>query len=64
MASPEDSGDDRGRELDREIERYRQAAIDTLGQLEWVVGYLREARKLELAKAVDRNRRQIWERIA
>jgi hypothetical protein len=64
MASPESSGDDRARELDREIERYRQAAIDALGQLEWVVGYLREARKTELAKAVDRNRRQIWERIA
>jgi hypothetical protein len=64
MASPESSGDERDPELDREIERYRQAAIDALGQLEWVVGYFRELRKPELAKAVDRNRRQIWERIA
>jgi hypothetical protein len=37
-------------DLDREIERYRQAAIDALGQLEWCIGYLHELRKAELAK--------------
>jgi hypothetical protein len=51
------------RDLDREAERYRQAAIDALGQLEWIVGYLHQARKSELALALDRNRKQILETI-
>jgi hypothetical protein len=55
--------DNRQRDLDREIERYRQAAIAALEQLEWSAGYLREIRKLELAKALDRNRRQILQRM-
>jgi hypothetical protein len=48
---------------DREIGRYRQAAISTLEQLEWVVGYLHKIRKPELAQVLDRNRKQIIERI-
>jgi hypothetical protein len=58
MASP-----NRIREPDREIERYRQAAIHAVGQLEWVVGYLHRIHKTKLAKAVDRNRKQILERL-
>jgi hypothetical protein len=57
----ETNGDDREREVDREIERYREAATSTLGQLEWVVRYLYEIRKPELARALDRNRKQIIE---
>jgi hypothetical protein len=59
----ETNGDDRERELDREIERYREAASSALGQLEWAVGYLYEIRKPELASALDRNRKQIIESI-
>jgi hypothetical protein len=59
----ETNGDDRERELDREIERYREAAASTLGQLEWVVRYLYEIRKPALARALDRNRKQIIESI-
>jgi hypothetical protein len=59
----ETNGDDREREVDREIERYREAATSTLGQLEWVVRYLYEIRKPELARALDRNRKQIIESI-
>jgi hypothetical protein len=64
MASGNGNDDDRSRELDRQIERYREAASHGLGQLEWVVGYLHEIRKPELARALDRNRRQILERIS
>jgi hypothetical protein len=61
MASDENRNGDR--ERDREIGRYRQAAISTLEQLEWVVGYLHKIRKPELAQVLDRNRKQIIERI-
>jgi hypothetical protein len=63
MDSGETNGNDQGRERNREIERYRQAAISTLEQLEWVVGYLYQIRKPQLARAVDRNRKRIVERI-
>jgi hypothetical protein len=46
-----------------EIERYRQAAISTLEQLEWIIGYLRKILKPELAEALERNRKQIIEKI-
>jgi hypothetical protein len=61
MESYENRNGDRDR--DREIGRYRQAAISTLEQLEWVIGYLRKIRKPELAEALERNRKQIIERI-
>jgi hypothetical protein len=50
---------DRERELDREAERYRKAAESALGQLEWVVEYLHQIRRPALARALDRNRKQI-----
>jgi hypothetical protein len=61
MASYENRNGDRDR--DRDIERYRQAAISTLEQLEWIIGYLRKILKPELAEALERNRRQIIEKI-
>jgi hypothetical protein len=51
------------RDWDREIERYRQAAISTLEQLEWIIEYLRKILKPELAEALERNRKQIIEKI-
>jgi hypothetical protein len=54
---------DREHEQDRDIQRYRQAAIHALGQLEWVVGYLHKIRRPDLARALDRSREQILERI-
>jgi hypothetical protein len=53
---------ERDREPDPEIERYRQAAIDALGQLEWCVDYLYELRKASIARALSRNRQRIIER--
>jgi hypothetical protein len=48
--------------MDRESERYRQAAIHALGQLEWCVDYLYELRKADIARAISRNRQKIIER--
>lgn len=60
MSTHEADNDDR--ELDGEIERYRRAALDALGQLEWCIEYLHGLRKGEIARAISRNRRQIIER--
>jgi hypothetical protein len=60
MASRQIDNDDR--KTDDEIERYRQAAIDALGQLEWCVDYLYELRKADIARAISRNRRRIIKR--
>jgi hypothetical protein len=57
MDSRETNGDQR----EREFERYREAAMRALDQLEWVVGYLYEIRKPKIARAIARNRRQILE---
>jgi hypothetical protein len=59
MDSREANGDDR----ERETERYREAAMRALEQLEWVVGYLYEIRKPKIARAIARNRRQILEHL-
>jgi hypothetical protein len=48
---------------DREIVRYRRAATNALDQLEWCVAYLYRVRKPDIARAIDRNRRQILERL-
>ncbi|HKE79612.1 MAG TPA: hypothetical protein VKB54_09900 [Solirubrobacteraceae bacterium] len=61
MGSPE--SDDRQRDLDKEVERYREAATAALEQLEWSVGYLRALHRPELANELDRNRKQILERM-
>jgi hypothetical protein len=55
--------DNRQRDLDDELERYRAAAMAALKQLEWCAGYLREIQKAELAIALDRNRKEILQRI-
>ena len=63
MGSRNGSGDRRLRDLDEEIERYQEAADSALGQLEWIVEYLHKIRKPGIARALDRNRRQIIEEI-
>jgi hypothetical protein len=54
---------ERTRRLDDEIERYRESTEATLQQLEWTAGYLRTIRKPEIARALDRNRKQIEQRL-
>jgi hypothetical protein len=63
MNSRETSGEDRRHARDREIERYREAALQALDQLEWCINYLHRVRKPELARALARNRKQILERL-
>ena len=50
------------RALDRESERYRRAAVEALGQLEWCIEYLYAQRKAEIARALSRNRTRIIQR--
>jgi hypothetical protein len=54
--------EDEDRELDRESERYRRAAVEALGQLEWCIDYLHGLRRSEIARALSRNRKQIIQR--
>jgi hypothetical protein len=47
-----DDGDNR----DDELERYRRAAEDALQQLDWCIGYLHGIRKVDISRALARNR--------
>jgi hypothetical protein len=51
------------RDVDRELERYREAATAALDQLEWCIDYLHRAQKPDIARAIARNRKQIQERL-
>jgi hypothetical protein len=42
-----------------QLERYRQAAEDALGQLDWCIGYLHGIRKLDVSRALAKNRSHI-----
>jgi hypothetical protein len=46
-----------------ELERYRQAAEDALQQLDWCIGYLHGIRKLEVSRALAKNRSYIRSRL-
>lgn len=41
------------------VERYRQAAEDALGQLDWCIGYLHGIRKERISAHLARNRAHI-----
>jgi hypothetical protein len=59
MARDDDDRDDR----DEEIERYRRAAEDALQQLDWCIGYLHGIRKVDISKALAKNRSQIRSKL-
>ena len=42
-----------------ETERYRRAAEDALQQLDWCIGYLHGLRKVEISRALAKNRSYI-----
>ena len=44
---------------DEELERYRQAAEDALQQLDWCIGYLHGIRKVQISRALAKNRSHI-----
>jgi len=54
-------GDDGKNDQDAraEVERYRQAAEDALQQLDWCIGYLHGIRKLDVSRALAKNRSYI-----
>jgi hypothetical protein len=60
MASGQTRNDERFRRL--EAERYREAATDTLEQLDWCVSYLYRIGKPGIADAIKHNRSQIIKR--
>jgi hypothetical protein len=53
---------DRTAELEGEAERYREAALLALEQLEWCVDYFHGLRKTRIARAIAHNRKQIMRR--
>jgi hypothetical protein len=62
MAQNED-GSRNDQDQDWEVERYRRAAEDALQQLDWCIGYLHGIRKLQVSKALARNRSYIRSRL-
>ena len=44
---------------DDNVERYRRAAEDALQQLDWCIGYLHGIRKVDISRALSRNRSHI-----
>jgi hypothetical protein len=46
-----------------EAERYRRAADDALQQLDWTIGYLHGIHKVEISKALARNRSFIRQQL-
>jgi hypothetical protein len=63
MDSPTCNADDRQRELELEIERYREATASALGQLEWIISYFLKIGKPEIASVLNRNRKRIVESV-
>jgi hypothetical protein len=60
MARGDDGQKDRDDRDDKdELERYRQAAEDALQQLDWCIGYLHGIRKLDVSRALAKNRSYI-----
>jgi hypothetical protein len=59
------SEDGRPSDEDRahEVERYRRAAEDALQQLDWCIGYLHGIRKVDVSRALARNRSYIRSRL-
>jgi hypothetical protein len=50
-------------ESGQELERYRRAAEDALQQLDWCIGYLHGIRKVDISRALARNRSFIRTRL-
>jgi hypothetical protein len=44
-------------------DRYKQAAEDALQQLDWAIGYLHGIRKVEISRALAKNRSFIRQRL-
>ena len=58
-----DDDDNNNTNDDEELERYRHAAEDALQQLDWCIGYLHGIRKVDISRALARNRSLIRTRL-
>jgi hypothetical protein len=47
----------------KEADRYRQAVEDALQQLDWAIGYLHGIRRVQISRALARNRSIIRRRL-
>jgi hypothetical protein len=59
VARGRDDDDRNGGRRNDDCERYRQAAEDALQQLDWCIGYLHGIRKLDVSRALAKNRSYI-----
>jgi hypothetical protein len=50
-------------EKEGDADRYRKAAEDALQQLDWTIGYLHGIRKVEIARALAKNRSYIRQKL-
>ena len=48
---------------EQEADRYRKAAEDALQQLDWAIGYLHGIRKVEISRALAKNRSYIRQQL-
>ena len=48
---------------ENEADRYRRAADDALQQLDWAIGYLHGIHKVEISKALAKNRSYIRRKL-
>ena len=65
MAQGSNATKQRGRSDSKqdETDRYKQAAEDALQQLDWAIGYLHGIRKVEISRALAKNRSFIRQRL-
>ena len=63
MARGKDSDKSAAEEQQKEADRYRKAAEDALQQLDWAIGYLHGIRKVEISRALAKNRSYIRQEL-
>jgi hypothetical protein len=56
-------GEQTKRRKQEEADRYRKAAEDALQQLDWAIGYLHGIRKVDISRALAKNRSYIREQL-
>jgi hypothetical protein len=59
MARGNDSKTSQADAKQEEADRYRKAAEDALQQLDWAIGYLHGIRKVQISRALAKNRSYI-----
>jgi hypothetical protein len=63
MARGNDSKKYEDHPKEKEADLYRKAAEDALQQLDWAIGYLHGIKKVEVSKALAKNRSYIRRRL-